>query len=61
VAEKLMADLSKRYIIDVEPLKMALLSKNRPEVKTPNKVKIEKIIQSDDYESGLRDWELRNA
>ncbi len=61
VAEKLMADLSKRYIIDVEPLKMALVSKNQPEVKTPNKVKIEKAIQSDDYERGLRDWELRNA
>jgi hypothetical protein len=61
VAEKLMTDLSKRYVIDVEPLKMALLSKNQPKVKPPKKVKTEKPIQSDDYEKGLRDWELRNA
>ena len=61
VAEQVRADLSKSYVIDIEPLKMALFSKNQPMVKTPENVKIIKTIQSDDYDRGLRDWELRNA
>ena len=61
VAEKLMTDLSKRYVIDVEPLKKGLVSRKQPVVKTPKKGKSEKTIQSDDYARGLRDWELRNA
>ena len=61
VAEKVMTDLSKRYVIDVEPLKKALVSRKQPVVKTPKKGKSEKTIQLDDYAIGLRDWELRNA
>jgi hypothetical protein len=35
--------------------------KNQPVVKKPKKVKGEKTNPSDDYDRGLRDWELRNA
>jgi hypothetical protein len=61
VAGQVRADLSKSYVIDIEPLKMALFSKNQPMVKTPESGKIKKTIQSDDYDRGLRDWELRNT
>jgi hypothetical protein len=61
VAEQVRADLSKSYNIDIEPLKTALILKNKRVVKSSGKAKGDKSVQSDDYERGLRDWELRNA
>jgi len=59
VAEKVKNDLSHNYIIDAEPLKSALILRKQQKITSVKKVKDNISRQTDDFERGLRDWELR--
>jgi hypothetical protein len=59
VAEKLRADLSKSYILDFEPLRLGLLSRKQHQV-MPEKIVPAIFPQPEnDFDTGLRDWEMR--
>jgi hypothetical protein len=59
VAEKVKKALSPSYIIDAEPLKSALILRKQQKITSVKKVKDNIPRQTDDFERGLRDWELR--
>jgi hypothetical protein len=59
VAEQIRADLLSNYIIDIEPLRVGLLSRSQQPVLSAKSDNTSSLRQVDDQEAGLRDWELR--
>jgi hypothetical protein len=59
--EKVEKALSPNYIIDKEPLKSALILRKKQIVPPVKTIKENFPRQLNDFERGLRDWELRNA
>lgn len=59
--EQIMADLSKNYILETEPLRQGLLSRKKQTDVPERKAIINARKTTSEYEAGLRDWEMRNA
>jgi hypothetical protein len=61
MAEQIRTDLSKNYMLDMEPLRQGLLSRKQQAGVPERKAVVNTSKAISEYEAGLRDWELRNA